>query len=444
MLTSLTLAAAAALTSIANGDWMRLILSLLCIAVLVTPAVRRMGFYYRRPLVWSTMLPSALMVGVHLLALMLPIRDVYFLDMPVYSYLKAVVLAIQSYVLGLMVALIIDWKGVVRMDMTWVGLFAMVLSVCLSALDLVFTFWELYRLGYPVFNQDFTEGDDIVTNRMLMCSPLVTTFVTLALMLMWYQLTRGRSPSDMIETAPGVDDPDPSPPMDEATDERPGRLWAVVTNVASTMASVALFACALTGAAGNATVTTLFSAIVALVPPTLGALRLVRVPPALTVMIDLAVVLHCYGLIAGAYGFTGAYDVLTHTVSSMTVGLCVFYTLMCFQVYSRGRLGFTGGGLAAFTGVITMAFSTYWEVMEFFSDIITGGHAQYSPYDTLSDILCDILGMGLAALMVDLALRRWTIPQLVATFRLDERVKSRLAKSERELGRCRSPPGDRK
>ena len=130
------------------------------------------------------------------------------------------------------------------------------------------------------------------------------------------------------------------------------------------------------------------------------------------------------------YGFTGSYDVLTHTLSSMTIGICVFYTLMCFQVYSKGRLGFTGNGLALFTAIITLAFSTYWEVIEFFSDLITGAHAQYSPYDTLTDLVCDMCGMFIASFTVGIALKRLTVPQLVASFRLDDRLKSKLAKKD--------------
>ena len=263
-----------------------------------------------------------------------------------------------------------------------------------------------------------------------MSSPVAATFVSLILTIWIYIKDGGKDAMEYIVEGDCAKPQAIDDTRESAEAYEPKRFWANLMKILSVIVAVALMIGALTSDKGNVSVTTVFCCIVCLVSPMLGYLRLVRIPPALTLLIFLAAGLHAYGLLAEIYGFTGSYDVLTHTLSSTTIGICVFYTLMCFQVYSGGILGFTGIGLALFTGILTLAFSTYWEVIEFFSDLITGAHAQYSPYDTLTDLVCDMCGMFIASFAVGIALKKLTVPQLVASFRLDDRLKSRLAKKD--------------
>lgn len=427
---SLALAVALAAISFLAADWMWFCINILSATLLFLPRWKRLGYYYDRRVVTLTMVAPALMVVLYIVAMFLPIRDVYVLDVSVYTYITAMIQTIQSYTAGLMFALILNRSGVVHMTTSWVAIFAMVFSMAVSALDLLFTFGDMYSKGYPVFNKDFTEGEAILTNRIMMSSPVAATFVSLILTIWIYIKDGGKDAMEYIVEGDCAKPQAIDDTRESAEAYEPKRFWADLTNLLSVIVAVALMIGALTSDKGNVSVTTVFCCIVCLVSPILGYLRLVRIPPALTLLIFLAAGLHAYGLLAEIYGFTGSYDVLTHTLSSTTIGICVFYTLMCFQVYSGGILGFTGNGLALFTGIITLAFSTYWEVIEFFSDLITGAHAQYSPYDTLTDLVCDMCGMFIASFAVGIALKKLTVPQLVASFRLDDRLKSRLAKKD--------------
>lgn len=436
---SLALAVALAAISFLAGDWMWFCINILSAALLALPRWKKLGYYYNGKVVALTMVSPALMVVLFLISFLLPIRDVYVLEVSVYTYIAAMIQTVQSYVAGIMFALILNRSGVVHMTTSWVAIFAMVFAMAVSALDLLFTFGDMYSKGYPVFNKDFVEGDAILTNRIMMSSPVAATFVSLALTIAIYIKDGGRDASEYIVEGENAKPQAVDFTRDIGETGEPRRFWADLMNLISVIVAIALVCGALTSEEGHVSITTIFCCIVCLVSPTLGYLRLVRIPPALTMLIFLAAGLHSYGLLAEIYGFTGSYDVLTHTLSSMTIGICVFYTLMCFQVYSKGMLGFTGNGLALFTAVITLAFSTYWEVIEFFSDLITGAHAQYSPYDTLTDLVCDICGMMIASFAVKMALRGHTVPELVASFRLDDRLKRRLAKKDESAERSPRP-----
>ena len=51
-----------------------------------------------------------------------------------------------------------------------------------------------------------------------------------------------------------------------------------------------------------------------------------------------------------------------------------------------------------FIFLITMSFSVYWEVFEIIADHAWGLTMQYSPWDTVRDLVCDVAGAGIVAL----------------------------------------------
>lgn len=182
-----------------------------------------------------------------------------------------------------------------------------------------------------------------------------------------------------------------------------------------------------------------FGGIVCFIPPALRLARVVELPGPLVVIIVASIFFHAFGLITDSYNRLANYDTLTHTLSSMTVGVLVFYAMLVIQHYGGSRINFTGRGLSVFTVMIALAFSVYWEVMEYASDVFTGSVTQYSPYDTLTDLMCDALGTVLASLWVWYYMRGRTAEDVVASFGLSKRLSRAVSGDRSDRSRSDGP-----
>ena len=198
-----------------------------------------------------------------------------------------------------------------------------------------------------------------------------------------------------------------------------------VADVLSVFLGIALMAISIiaTGSVSRTFFTSFFCGAVCLVPYLLRRARVIELPAMLTFVIALASALHGIGLVTDAYTTLSYYDTITHTLSSTVIGLLVFYALICVQHYAGGRVNFTGRGLALFTALITLTFSVYWEVMEFSSDELTGSMTQYSPYDTLTDLVCDSVGTFIASIWAGFTMRGRTIADAVEELNINEKLR---------------------
>lgn len=168
---------------------------------------------------------------------------------------------------------------------------------------------------------------------------------------------------------------------------------------------------------------TVICGIICFVPFVIRQTGAFTIPAFLNVLILASAFFHAFGLAVNIYVLGGSYDTVTHTLSSMTVSVCIFMVLACFQHYAGGAVNFTGRGLALFTAFLGMTFSVYWEVIEYSSDILTGSVTQYSPYDTLTDLVCDFLGTMLASVFVGFYMSRHSPEDLIESFELNQRIK---------------------
>lgn len=168
---------------------------------------------------------------------------------------------------------------------------------------------------------------------------------------------------------------------------------------------------------------TVICGIICFIPFVIRQTGVFTIPVFLNVLIIASVFLHAFGLAVNIYVLGGAYDTITHTLSSMTVSICIFLVLACFQYYARGAVNFTGRTLAFFTALLGMTFSVYWEVIEYSSDILTGSVTQYSPYDTLTDLVCDFTGTLLASVFVGFYMSRRSPKDLIESFELNQKIK---------------------
>ena len=85
------------------------------------------------------------------------------------------------------------------------------------------------------------------------------------------------------------------------------------------------------------------------------------------------------------------YDDIAHFISSSLVAFIAFTIVYILDKYWDG-LHMDMYAMAYLVIVTTMAFGVVWEVFEWTSDIITGGHEQWSLNDTMSDLVIDTLG----------------------------------------------------
>ena len=196
---------------------------------------------------------------------------------------------------------------------------------------------------------------------------------------------------------------------------------AVITCIA--IAAMSLISFLFTSRFGYEVCTGVFCAIVCLAPTVLKHYGILQLPPIFVSVIMLAIFLHAYGVLLLSYDLIKFYDTMTHFISSVVVSMCVFYTLMCYQVYSHGVVSFTGAKMSLMITLIMLGFSAYWEVFEYIVDITTGTTMQYSPFDTLRDMLCNTSGTILVSICAGIYTRKNPLDTMVTSFNLHPRLQ---------------------
>jgi len=185
---------------------------------------------------------------------------------------------------------------------------------------------------------------------------------------------------------------------------------------------------------GSVDTTVVFMGVICLIPLVLKYLGIVELPAPIVVMVAIAPWLHGMGLAMGYYRSLENYDTLTHTFSSMVVAVIVFYALSCVHHYSGGTVNFAGRGLAILTALLSMTFSVYWEVLEYLSDVFFSAFSQYSPYDTITDLICDAAGAVIGSVWVGFYMRGRTTKDVIESFHLSDRIQRFVSKRAEERG----------
>ncbi len=163
--------------------------------------------------------------------------------------------------------------------------------------------------------------------------------------------------------------------------------------------------------------TGIFTAFFCLVPMLFRRLNIMTLPLAFVVAIEIAIFLHGYGVLMLRYDHLAWYDSLTHTISSIVVGLCVFYGLMTINS-SDPKVNLGRNGMSILIVLIMMSFSVYWEVFELIVDMLAGTNMQYSPFDTMRDMVSNFIGSVVVALYVKWFLNKYPDYNVVESFEL--------------------------
>jgi hypothetical protein len=179
--------------------------------------------------------------------------------------------------------------------------------------------------------------------------------------------------------------------------------------------------------------TGLFCAGLCLLPMALHQAAVMHLPFAFVVLMVSAIFLHGYGVLLMKYDDLVWYDTITHTVSTIAVGLCVFYALSAVAVLDHNTS--FGSRAPMVLAMILLTFSVYWEVFELVVDMIWSTNMQYSPWDTVRDMVCNTAGSVWIISFSTLYLRARTGPEFVDRLELHPSLRALIVRS-------RAPPVD--
>ncbi|MBI0584766.1 MAG: hypothetical protein ISF22_11165 [Methanomassiliicoccus sp.] len=168
-------------------------------------------------------------------------------------------------------------------------------------------------------------------------------------------------------------------------------------------------------------------AAVCLLPMLFRHAGIMTLPFTLVVLIAVAVFLHGYGVLLMRYDDLLWYDTMTHTVSTITVALCVFYSLMTVELLDL-RTTFSPKWIPLFITMIVLTFSIYWEVMELIVDMIWNINMQYSPWDTIRDMAFNTVGVLVVTVSARLYLREHTSEEFIEGLELHPRLRDAVAR----------------
>lgn len=168
--------------------------------------------------------------------------------------------------------------------------------------------------------------------------------------------------------------------------------------------------------------TGLFCGAACLFPLILKHMHVMTLSTAFNVMITITIFIHANGVLMMSYDTLVFYDTLTHTAASITVAMCVFFTLMCYHVYTGGKVDFAGKFMPLMITLIMLGFSAYWEVFEFIADMMWDTGMQYSPFDTIRDTICNTFGSFIVTTCASRYLRKHSPEEIVASFNLHPRL----------------------
>lgn len=123
---------------------------------------------------------------------------------------------------------------------------------------------------------------------------------------------------------------------------------------------------------------------------------IMTLPISFVLLIELSMFMHMIGLQMGFYDDLEHWDTLTHLLSSVTVSFCVLYALIVVDSL-HPKIHFSRRLMPLFLFMVVMTFGLFWEFIEYHSDLYLGSKMQYSPFDTISDLGFDLLGVALVS-----------------------------------------------
>ena len=157
--------------------------------------------------------------------------------------------------------------------------------------------------------------------------------------------------------------------------------------------------------------------------PILRLLRLVALPHWFTAVLYANMYLYVISLCLGMYLNISWWGDATHVVSSAVIASIVLMALCLMQAHSppHANLG-SRGGIVIMLIPIAIAFGLIWEIMEGFTDIISGmDYMSYGAMYTLYDILADVIGALAVAVLAWIILGKHDANYVASEIRIGRR-----------------------
>jgi len=173
---------------------------------------------------------------------------------------------------------------------------------------------------------------------------------------------------------------------------------------------------------GYLQVTCVLWAAVMTILPILRLARIISLPLLFVTLLYANIYMYvlslCYGMYMDpAINWWGDF---THVISGMVVTSIVFMALCLMEARSPSHVSLgSRGGMAATVFAVGLAFGVLWEIMEGFTDIITGfDYMVYAGTDTLYDLLADAIGAALMAVAAWIILGKYSAEEIASRFRI--------------------------
>ena len=171
------------------------------------------------------------------------------------------------------------------------------------------------------------------------------------------------------------------------------------------------------------TTTTLFAFLLTMVPYFVERNRRICLPWEINLLIVISIYLHVAGHVSEYYITIPFYDKIAHLVSSITISVLGFVSVLLVDRFSSLRL--TRPMIVLFIVIFTMALGAFWEIYEFAFDRLLGTDLQHGLEDTMYDLIFNLCGALIIAGVGNFYLRRLTKEQIVEQF-----VKAPIPKRE--------------
>ena len=184
----------------------------------------------------------------------------------------------------------------------------------------------------------------------------------------------------------------------------------------------------------------MFALFFSFVPTILKRNYRISIPWILELLIFLALFLHVAGGVFDLYNRYERWDTMTHFVSTFMlaiVGLTVIYLM---HVYWDG-LKMDIRAIMIFTVFIGAFLGTVWEVIEWSADQALGTAEQHGLDDTMKDLVMDLVGAMIAAMLGAKWIIDGTLRRMTADFgdALNERIFGQLGAEMAETAKDKGP-----
>ena len=165
-------------------------------------------------------------------------------------------------------------------------------------------------------------------------------------------------------------------------------------------------------------------AIISLVVPILRLANLVSLPPILMGVIYFDMFFYVLGLCSGCYLNISWFGDFGHVVSSSIVTVIVFVGLCMIEAHSPAHVTFGNRtGMAIMLLLVALSFGGVWEMIEGFTDGVTGNaYMVYGASDTMGDLSADLIGAFIVSVGVYLYLGNHTASDISSKVRFGRKA----------------------